>query len=126
MKIRTGFVSNSSSSSFIIAFDKPAICPTCGQEVNGLMKAIRCSDCTDTEIHYYTASEVLKSFAKRSDNDVKDFEYKFNRIAELSAEGKDVIEVEISNWDDDVRKLLSSEGVEIIFNSDIDYEGGWQ
>lgn len=125
MKIRSGFVSNSSSSSFIIAFDKPTICPTCGQEINSLIKAIRCSDYHDTEIHYYTASEVLKSFAKQSDNGIKDFEEKFNRIAELSAEGKDIIEVEISNWDEEVRELLNSGGVEVIFNSDTDYEGGW-
>jgi hypothetical protein len=37
MKIRSGFVSNSSSSSFIIAVKDGECCPTCGRSDNGFL-----------------------------------------------------------------------------------------
>ena len=40
MKIRNGFVSNSSSSSFVVAFKKNDVCPHCGRSDPNILKAI--------------------------------------------------------------------------------------
>lgn len=70
MKIRNGFVSNSSSSSFIVAYKKE-VCPCCGRSnadiVNMIMSDERSYDCdTDiikgkTNVHDHITKGVLDS-----------------------------------------------------------------
>jgi hypothetical protein len=80
MKLRRGFVSNSSSSSFVIAVDKPSKCEHCGRSDMDILEMIErsgsngCSDDNDVrtlgkeavinEISWYLAPVELKKITK--------------------------------------------------------------
>ena len=62
MKVRAGFVSNSSSSSFVIAFKKGEKCPTCGRSGEDLVSLFpkeRTGYCDDTRLNASSYEEVM-------------------------------------------------------------------
>ena len=65
MKTRNGFVSNSSSASFVIAFEDRDKCPTCGHSPMNLITLLDMSYCDynseSTEIKSRNYEETLKS-----------------------------------------------------------------
>ena len=64
MKLRLGFVSNSSSSSFILAYKKSEPCVHCGRSDPNIMDLIsddNNSNNDDNRIYHYTAESILSS-----------------------------------------------------------------
>ena len=73
MKIRNGFVSNSSSSSFVVAVKKNEVCPTCHRSDGSFL--IRFSkDVDDYESSRVMAEEVEEIVESLKDNYGNDFE----------------------------------------------------
>jgi|ETNvirnome_2_300_1030623.scaffolds.fasta_scaffold02258_5 hypothetical protein len=62
MKIRNGFVSNSSSSSFVVAIKKNDACPHCGRSDPNILKAIERKACYggETELEGVGIDAVLE------------------------------------------------------------------
>lgn len=73
MKIRNGFVSNSSSSSFIIAFkSSDAVCPTCGHKSGNIVTYITDRDDNDDNCLYISGyEEVRKEVISNFSDDIK-------------------------------------------------------
>lgn len=73
VKVRNGFVSNSSSSSFVIAIlnPSPKLCPTCGRKDPAFIEAIRERNesgyCDDTEIEWEGIEEGIKEIQAEID-----------------------------------------------------------
>jgi len=133
MKIRNGFVSNSSSSSFVIAYKKDYVdnnckCPTCGSSINviKLIKSLECNN-GDTRIDAQGIDEVMehhvdfdamgKNFGYPTDK-VYDDNLRKAIMAFLEGKNKDeyeITEVSISYCDYDVKEtLLSDKNITII------------
>ena len=121
MKIRNGFVSNSSSSSFIIAINKPTICPTCGGKSDDIRSKIKTSDYSYTKIIHAGVHEVLENLFKNKEW-VENFNAVIEKITNLSSQGKEILKVEISLHDEELNNLIRSDAVEIIADN-ADY--GW-
>jgi len=64
MKIRQSFVSNSSSSSFVIAYKTSEQCPHCGITPIDIVDLIRNynDSCGDTELQNDSADEIVKAY----------------------------------------------------------------
>lgn len=133
MKIRNGFVSNSSSSSFVIAYKKDYVdnnckCPTCGSSINviKLIKSLECNN-GDTRIYAQGIDEVMehhvdfdamgKNFGYPTDK-VYDENLRKAIMAFLEGKNKDeyeITEVSISYCDNEVKEtLLSDKNITII------------
>jgi len=115
VKIRTGFVSNSSSSSFVLALS-PAIaeaCPHCGRK-SRLKETL--NDDGDGWLHSRTASEDLSRIVEHIEEVTADWgrseELKrraLNEVDFLRGEGWQIILVEMSYHDYEARSLLDEE-----------------
>jgi hypothetical protein len=85
MKVRDGFVSNSSSSSFVIALKnaKREPCPTCGREYPNLMEQLYNTE--GASIYANGVEEVIRSLSVDvSDDDNSDWaEYKRGTIRDV-------------------------------------------
>ena len=120
MKVRNGFVSNSSSSSFIIAVNKPIVCPTCGGKTDDIRSKIKASDYNYNEIIHDGVHEVLEDLIRNKEW-VENFDALVEKITNLSFLGKEILEVQISNHDDELNNFIRSDAVEIIVD-DEDYD----
>ena len=60
MKIRSGFVSNSSTSSFIIAFKKACPCPTCGLTPPDIVEAVKNRSDNDNRVRWTDPTAKLR------------------------------------------------------------------
>jgi len=125
MKIRNGFISNSSSSSFVIAYKKDYYvdgnckCPTCGNSINviKLIKSLEYGD-GDTRIVAKGIDQIMENH-KDFDAMGKNFGYPTDKVydenlrkalmAFLEGKNKDeyeIAEVDISYHNNDVKETL--------------------
>ena len=122
MKIRSGFVSNSSSSSFIIAFDASKFCPCphCGRKDISILDLIESKyHNSDTEVIWSDATERIKQIQNKIkklqdqaihktvvkkdswfSDCVADYEQEIKLIKDASDKGLTVAEISISYHDE--------------------------
>jgi len=75
MKIRTGFISNSSSTSFVVAFKKPEKCPHCGRgDSNFIDTFVTCSKDDDTGLDFSEYGNYYEELKKRCEGIEKDID----------------------------------------------------
>jgi len=115
MKVRRGFVSNSSSSSFIIAVKPTENCPHCGRgdiNVLDMIKKVAYND-DDTEIYAEGIDEVSSYMLDRYSFDAEDAK-ELEEVKKLAKENYKVAGIRISYHNDTIRKLLDSPNIKII------------
>jgi len=136
MKYRLGFVSNSSSSSFIIAYNSDKIklpCPCCGRSGIGLLEFIEAKNDNNTSIYWRDVDIYIKEL--EDENNKRQDENR--RYCDLQKQGSTTIDqyrnayklTDLIMWNneyirdniDDIDKLRSAkEQNDIIFECSID------
>ena len=116
MKIRQGFVSNSSSSSFIVAFKDSEPCKACGRKNLNIADLIeRSSDYyDDNHVRANGKKEVLEYVLKEGWPEDKKL---IDDIKKLS-DDYSVVYVSVSYHDATLRGLIHSPGFEILYTND--------
>lgn len=108
MKVRNGFVSNSSSSSFIIAFKEDKTpCPTCGRcdaSIDVLRKALCSSD--DGGWDDKTADEILKNNCEYDEGYINKAAGK--KIVELKDKGYSFADISVSYHDNAMQAMIEN------------------
>lgn len=109
MKVRQGFVSNSSSSSFIISINKSEECPHCKRKDSSFIDFIeRLQDDysgDSTKVHATTADRIIEYINDSyglylDDADKKKWESVFRKIKKAEKNGKEVAFISISYHDE--------------------------
>lgn len=115
MKMRNGFVSNSSSSSFLIAIHKPYdCCPECGKQNVEFLDLIAKHDydATDTEINGIGAEHILYKLGRAIREGWESNNYYRNKIEEVSQYKGDrdwlVADISISYHDEKLNELFNT------------------
>jgi len=107
MKTRNGFVSNSSSSSFIIAIKSGDVCPHCGRKDPDILDFMKNGSLmSDTAIGSLGIEDILINRGLEWDGTkLQELENKMKEI-EAKNEGWRFADIEISNQDDVLNDLL--------------------
>lgn len=116
MKIRTGFVSNSSSSSYVIAYTKPDVCPHCGRSDVDIIKLIENSNNNDdTYVSTKGYKEVLndlKSWFLEEEDDIK------KEMKQLKSKDMEFAILFVSYHDEVTQELLeNSKSIKILYTT---------
>ena len=115
MKIRNGFVSNSSSASFIVAVKQGDKCPHCGRTDVDFLDLVEKmgakADYEDTELKSRGPQDIWNKWEKDilpycGEEEKKDHEQIFRLMLEAEEKGYKVGEVEISYHDSSTESLL--------------------
>ena len=117
MKTRKGFVSNSSSSSFIIAIEKELHkCPTCHQAI-GFRRLINNDKFYENEILLDDVHHIIKDVQEMTGDGAQEI---IDKIMDACNRGKEILKVEISDHAEELREFIFSDNVEIL-SSDEDW-----
>jgi 4-hydroxy-3-methylbut-2-en-1-yl diphosphate synthase IspG/GcpE len=98
MKIRNGFISNSSSSSFIILYKKQneEACPTCGRKNRDFLDMIQEAD-NDSGVNEISYKECLQECIDEGHVTKEEFEKKVNEYKDYELKS-----VDLYNCDEDL------------------------
>jgi len=85
MKIRSGFVSNSSSSSFIISMDELKVCPTCGRGGEDILDLCEKANDGDSDVWFRDVQCHIEDLEKEIENDQEELgRYKGKKDSDLA------------------------------------------
>jgi len=119
MKTRTGFVSNSSSTSFIIGLGHPAEpCPHCGRGGDDLVRILESHNHYETELEWSDPSERLEELDREIreytdkgwEDDTEYLEDEKKLIVEARKKFPQVIGVSVSYHDEFLSHMLEEMG----------------
>jgi hypothetical protein len=128
MKIRNGYVSNSSSSSFVIAIDNGnnKVCPTCGRKNLNIIDLIEkeCNRDYDTKVYAKGVDAVIKYIEENVgyyDDDVngkKEYNKLIKEIKKEGAKDKEIAYVSISYHNEVLNNEIYSKDIKILDKRD--------
>ncbi len=104
MKIRNGFVSNSSSSSFLVAVKKTDKCPTCGQSPLDVYELLGTGGCDESRVSSRGKKAIL--------DEIKEW-FEFD-------EDPNGLLKKVTDWDEDIDGELGM--ISIAYGSESLYE----
>jgi len=119
MKTRTGFVSNSSSSSYIVGINTvPEPCPHCGRGGTDLVKLLESHDHWETSLEWTDPDQRIAELerdnvewrAKGWDDDVAANQRQIDMLTEAKDRFKTVMEIAVSYHDEFLLHLLTEMG----------------
>jgi hypothetical protein len=117
MKRRSGFVSNSSSSSFIVAVKRDTdVCKHCGRGGEDLLKTIEAmlSGC-ESEIDRRGSDDVIK-YIKDGWFDEKESEKIVKSIEEKASEGYEVVSISVDYNDESAFNYIETNKDVVVLN----------
>lgn len=123
MKFRSGFVSNSSSSSFIVIFKAGKACPTCGLSPSTFLDHL-------PEEKYYSEDTYIKGrsaaaveeyfsddFCCHDDDEIKEMKAIFEKLYIAEENGYTVYHLNISYNDNHLLKMIESDpNIEVLWS----------
>ena len=111
MKIRNGFVSNSSSSSFIIAFKKEDVCPHCGRGSLNIIDAISnvSNYNDDNSVDFDNAKDIINYINENNCYSQSERARIISRIKRQEKEGWSIAQIGISNHDTYLNERLNED-----------------
>lgn len=129
MKIRLGFISNSSSSSFIVAFKQKERCLTCGRHFNNIIHQIERNnyEYINNEVYAIGEKDVLKyildlpefPFIEHDIEENKKESSKYdlaNKVKDYVKKGYQVASISVDRCDDNLLEFIQNkENCEIIY-----------
>ena len=117
MKIRTGFVSNSSSSNFIIAYKKPCTCPTCGLTPPDIISIVEARESSYNRVRWTDPTAKLEEI----ENEIAQYQRDLESCLELS---KPWVVSTIQRLQK-LSQLIQEHNGDIVAEIEIDYHDGY-
>ena len=84
MKVRNGFVSNSSSSSFVVAYKESEKCPYCGRSDPDLRRVLDCAETSNRSDDTKIINENIVCILSKAKNELKTIEKELKDIDHIA------------------------------------------
>ena len=124
MRIRKGFVSNSSSTSYIIAFKKGDPCPHCGRSDPNFVEMIGRSQWHKTKIVIIGWDKIFALWEQYPSSVESDKIHEYEK--QYRNDDWIVAEVDIAYGDENLEKMIrESDDIVVLQSDEEEPEGGW-